>query len=101
MLLTSTVYAPPGYTVAAVSNGATDFVPTKKGLPKLPVKIGSDGEYPVGQSPVLVAATQSRTVTYDFVAKDTTRRTLTAQVSPVIAPTKVTVSKLDCGVIGK
>jgi hypothetical protein len=101
ILLTSTVYAPPGYTVAAVSNGATDFVPTHKGLPKLPVKIGSDGDYPVGQTPVYIAPTLSRTVTYDFVAKDVATHTLTAQVTPVIAPTKVTESKLDCGVIGK
>jgi hypothetical protein len=101
MLLTSTVYAPPGYTVVAVSNGAKDFVPVYKGMSGLPVKIGSDGDYPVGQTPVYLAPTQSRTVTYDFVAKDLAQRTLTAQVSPVIAPTKVTESKLDCGVIGK
>lgn len=89
MRVDTLVYAPPGSTMAGITrNGeAVDSM------------ITTDGDYPVNQAITTIAPGETVVMAFDVVATDDVVRKLSAEVTPVVSPTAVSESKLDCGTI--
>ena len=83
-------YALPGYQlVQQVADGPAEAVRT-----------GTDGEFGVAQSTIVIEPQQTRTITFDYAATDAAEVELFADVTPVVSPNEVTIGALDCAAIG-
>ncbi|MET0860540.1 MAG: DUF4012 domain-containing protein [Microbacterium sp.] len=89
MRVDTLVYAPPGSTMEGIS---------RNGEP-VDSMITTDGEYPVNQAITTIAPGETVVMSFDVVATDDVLRKLSAQVTPVVSPTTMSESKLDCATI--
>ncbi|MEL4320080.1 DUF4012 domain-containing protein [Leifsonia sp. YIM 134122] len=89
MRVDTLVYAPPGSTMLDI---------TRDGAP-VDSMITADGEYPVNQAITTIAPGETAVMSFDVLATDDVLRKLSAEVTPVVSPTEVTESKLDCGTV--
>ncbi|TFV95112.1 DUF4012 domain-containing protein [Orlajensenia leifsoniae] len=87
MRVDTLVYAPPGSTMVGVS---------RNGQPA-PSIITTDGDYPVNRVGTTIAPGETAQFDFDVLATDDDLRTLSAEVTPVVSPTSISTSKLDCG----
>ena len=60
-----------------------------------------DTDYPVGRIIVSVQPGATVKLSYDLVAKGSGKKTLEAQMTPMVNPTTVAVGRLDCATIPK
>ncbi|KQQ94634.1 hypothetical protein ASF62_11240 [Leifsonia sp. Leaf325] len=87
MRVDTLVYAPPGSTMVGIS---------MNGQPA-PSTITTDGDYPVNRVGTTIAPGKTAQLDFDVVTTDDDLRTLSAEVTPVVSPTSVSTSQLDCG----
>lgn len=85
------LYASPGSTITAATVGG-------KAVTLTPYH---DTDYPVAKVTPQFAPGASESVTFDVVAPHAGIRTLAADVTPLISPTRVTTAKLDCATVPK
>ena len=85
------LYAPPGAQIIGATVGAE------------PVALEAlhDTDYPVGRIIVSVQPGATVKLSYDLVAEGAGKKTLEAQVTPMVNPTTVTAGRLDCATIPK
>ncbi|WP_157155330.1 DUF4012 domain-containing protein [Diaminobutyricimonas sp. LJ205] len=84
--IATVVYAPTGYTVDRIAVDGRD----------LGTKAGTDGEFVVGESRTEIAPERAGTFTFWFSTNQVETTTIETDISPVVNPTEVTVSTVDC-----
>ncbi|KQX07305.1 hypothetical protein ASC59_05860 [Leifsonia sp. Root1293] len=87
MRVDTLVYAPPGSTMVGASLNGQPASST----------VTTDGDYPVNRIGTTIAPGATVTLDFDVLATDDELRTLSAEVTPVVSPTSVSTSELDCG----
>ncbi|TQL48618.1 uncharacterized protein DUF4012 [Homoserinimonas aerilata] len=83
------IYAPPGSTInSATVNGG-------------PLALGSyhDEAYPVSRVQLLVEPGATVTISYDITAPEAGEKALEAQITPMVNPTTIEESTLDCATV--
>jgi len=87
--MTIRLYAPPGSTITGTTvNGVAVTLPDMH-----------DTDYPVGKAVIEVPPGGSLSMEYFFTLEGTEARAFEAQVTPLVTPTAVTTTPLDCAAV--